>query len=206
MIEFWNDRYSKEVYAYGTAPNEYLKQAIIQYNLAGSMLLPAEGEGRNAVFAAEKGLHVTAFDISEEGKKKALALARLKNVDMEYHVGDLDKLGFKENTFDSLALIYAHFPTPIKSMYHKHLAKLLKPNGLVILEGFSKSNLEQVKLNPGIGGPKNKDMLFSKVEIEQDFENFEILELEEKMIDLEEGEFHKGQGAVIRFIGRKLPK
>ena len=206
MKEFWDERYSKEAYAYGVEPNEYLKQAITHYNLKGRMLLPAEGEGRNAVFAAAKGFQVTAFDISEEGKKKALALARLKNVQIEYLLGDLAKLEINENSFDSLALIYAHFPTPIRSMYHKQLGKFLKPNGLVILEGFSKSNLELVKFNPNVGGPKNVDMLFSKTEIEKEFESFEILELEEKVIDLDEGESHKGQAAVIRFIGRKLSK
>jgi hypothetical protein len=35
------------------------------------MLLPLEGEGRNAFYAAKTGLEVTAFDISREGKNKA---------------------------------------------------------------------------------------------------------------------------------------
>lgn len=49
--ERWNDRYSNEEFAYGKAPNNYLKEQIEKLN-AGTILFPAEGEGRNAVFAA----------------------------------------------------------------------------------------------------------------------------------------------------------
>ena len=46
-------------------------------------------------------------------------------------------------------------------------------------------------------------MLFSIDEIKSDFDNYEIIELEEKEIELKEGLFHNGQGSVIRFVGRK---
>ena len=70
----WNDRYSSEEFAYGTAPNNYLKEQLEKLK-TGSILFPAEGEGRNAVFAAKLGWKVSAFDISAEGKNKALKLA-----------------------------------------------------------------------------------------------------------------------------------
>jgi len=38
---------------------------------------------------------------------------------------------------------------------------------------------------------------------ESDFENYEIIELIEKEIELKEGLFHNGKGSVIRFVGRK---
>jgi hypothetical protein len=44
----------------------------------GSILFPAEGEGRNAVFAAKLGWAVSAFDISNEGKNKGIKLAKKK--------------------------------------------------------------------------------------------------------------------------------
>jgi len=46
-------------------------------------------------------------------------------------------------------------------------------------------------------------MLFSIAEIQDDFNNFEIITLEEKEIELNEGLFHNGLGSVIRFVGRK---
>ena len=46
-------------------------------------------------------------------------------------------------------------------------------------------------------------MLFSKQEIKDTFKNFEIIELEETQIELNEGRFHNGLASVIRFIGKK---
>jgi len=46
-------------------------------------------------------------------------------------------------------------------------------------------------------------MLFSIDEIKSDFDNYEIIELVEKEIELNEGLFHNGIGSVIRFVGRK---
>jgi hypothetical protein len=74
MNEFWNNRYSTEEYAYGTLPNEYLKEEAEKLK-PGNILFPAEGEGRNAVHAARLGWKVYAFDISTEAKLKAEKLA-----------------------------------------------------------------------------------------------------------------------------------
>jgi len=70
----WNERYSKEEFAYGKLPNNYLKEQLERLPV-GTILFPAEGEGRNAVFAAKPGWKVSAFNISVEGKNKALQLA-----------------------------------------------------------------------------------------------------------------------------------
>ncbi|MEP7171510.1 MAG: SAM-dependent methyltransferase, partial [Bacteroidota bacterium] len=51
--------------------------------------------------------------------------------------------------------------------------------------------------------PKDIGMLFSIDEIKSDFNNFEIIELSEQEIELNEGLFHNGKGSVIRFVGRK---
>ncbi len=67
----WDERYSNEEYAYGEQPNNYLKEQLEKLNV-GALLFPAEGEGRNAVFAAKLGWKVSAYDISMEGKKKAI--------------------------------------------------------------------------------------------------------------------------------------
>ena len=113
--DIWNDRYSKEGFAYGELPNNYLKAQLEQLT-PGSILFPAEGEGRNAVFAAKLGWTVSAFDISIEGKKKALRLAEINNVAIDYQVGTLQSLNYNTEQFDVLALIYAHFPADIKSI------------------------------------------------------------------------------------------
>ncbi|EJP04484.1 class I SAM-dependent methyltransferase [Leptospira interrogans] len=198
----WNERYNKEEFAFGEQPNEYLKEQLEKLKI-GTILFPAEGEGRNAVFAAKLGWNVSAFDISIEGKKKAFRLAEANQVKIDYQVGELQTLDYRSEQFDAIALIYAHFPAEIKSYYHKTLSQYLRKDGLVILEAFSKKHIHYVLKNEKVGGPRELEMLFSIDEIKSDFENYEIIELEEKEIELKEGLFHNGNGSVIRFVGRR---
>lgn len=203
MKEMWNARYRTKEYAYGIEPNAFFKSALDKYTPKGSILLAAEGEGRNAVYAAKKELEAFAFDISKEGKKKALELAESNNVRINYEVGDFQKMGYAPNSLDNGALIFAHFPPQLTSIYHQKISEIVKPGGLLILEGFSKKNLPQRIKNPKIGGPDKIEMLFSIESIKEDFYNFDILELSEGTVTLQEGLFHNGVAEVVRFIGRK---
>ena len=198
----WNERYSKDEFAYGDQPNNYLKEQLEKLSV-GTILFPAEGEGRNAVFAAKLGWTVSAFDISFEGKKKAFRLAETNKVKIDYQVGELQTLNYNPEQFDVIALIYAHFPAEVKSSYHRTLDKYLRKGGLIVFEAFSKRHIDYIAKNEKVGGPKDIGMLFSIDEIKSDFGNYEMIELEEKEIELKEGLFHNGKGSVIRFVGRK---
>jgi 2-polyprenyl-3-methyl-5-hydroxy-6-metoxy-1,4-benzoquinol methylase len=198
----WNDRYNKEEFAYGEEPNNYLREQLTKLNI-GTILFPAEGEGRNAVFAAKLGWTVSAFDISNEGKIKALKLADKNNVTIDYNVGELQTLDYETEQFDAIALIYAHFPANIKSLYHRTLDRLLKQDGIIIFESFSKKHIDYVTANENVGGSKDIESLFSIDEIIADFPNYKVIELVEKEIELNEGLYHNGRGSVIRFVGRK---
>jgi len=77
--EQWDSRYSEAEYVYGVEPNHYLRN-FLEGRPPGKILFPAEGEGRNAVYAALLGWEVEAFDQSEKGREKALRLASRKNV------------------------------------------------------------------------------------------------------------------------------
>lgn len=202
QAEFWNDRYGKSEYAYGVEPNEFLKRELIKLP-TGSILFPAEGEGRNAVFAATLGWDVYAFDQSKEGQKKANSLAENNDVKLNYTIGTFGSLPYHKDQFDAIVLIYAHFPADKRKTFYNELVSYLKPGGLVILEGFSKENLSFVEKNPGIGGPRDLSMLFSTEEVASDFDDLEPLLLVEEVVELNEGLYHIGEGAVIRFIGRK---
>lgn len=74
-LKKWNDRYRHSEYAFGEAPNEYCKAQIDKLP-TGKAIFAAEGEGRNAVYAATLGWDVSAFDISIEGKKKSTKTSR----------------------------------------------------------------------------------------------------------------------------------
>lgn len=203
MKEFWDARYSDKEYAYGTLPNQFFKESIDRIDKTGKLLLPAEGEGRNAIYAAKLGWEVFAFDISKSGKQKADQLAKSAEVSIHYEVGGLDNVSFHHQTFDAAAFIFAHFPPTLMQHLHSKIAEMIVPGGLVILEGFSKAHIEMQHLYPNVGGPKNVDMLFSFEQIKQDFMGFEVLHLSEMEIDLAEGKYHQGRAKVIQLVGRK---
>lgn len=202
LKDIWDERYKTDEFAYGEEPNVFLKEQIDKLE-PGKILFPAEGEGRNAVYAAKLGWDVVAYDISAEGKKKALKLVDKTNVKIDYKVGELENFDFHSDEFDVIAFIFAHFPATIKSEVHRNLDKLLRSGGIIIFEGFSKTNLEYVAKNQNVGGPRDIDMLFFLEEIRTYFTDYEIIMLKETTTQLSEGLYHNGVGSVVRFVGRK---
>ena len=196
QVNFWNERFGASEYVYGTAPNQFFK-AQLELLKPGDILLPAEGEGRNALYAMKQGWNVSAFDSSSSGKKKALKLSLDHGENLHYHVCDVLEFN-TDKQFDVLGLVYAHFPKEIRKEAHHHLLKFIKPNGRVIFEAFAKEQLGNTS-----GGPKNLEMLFSIEEIKEEFPQLKFEMLEQQTIQLEEGEHHKGIGEVIRFVGIK---
>jgi hypothetical protein len=86
----WNNQYITPEYIYGTEPNECLRTFLADKN-HGRILFPAEGEGRNLVYAASLGWHVDAFDQSEAGRDKAMQLSKLKGVEINYSISSLEE-------------------------------------------------------------------------------------------------------------------
>lgn len=197
MTEFWNQRFGQSEYVYGKQANVYFKQCLDQLT-PGSLLLPAEGEGRNAVYAASQGWTVTAFDSSAEGQKKALSLAEELGVQIDYQLVGFDEFDWQGPAFECLALIYTHQPAEKRQLYHRQLVQFLKPGGRLIVEGFSKA-----QLGKSSGGPQRLDMLYSAEELQEDFAAFSNLEIEEVNTVLEEGNYHVGEASVIRCLGIK---
>jgi cyclopropane fatty-acyl-phospholipid synthase-like methyltransferase len=197
MNNFWNERYAEADFAYGCEPNVYLNENISKIT-KGKILFPAEGEGRNAVFAAQLGYEVSAFDTSEEGQKKAIQLAQNCKTSIDYKVGFLEDLNYSENEFHAIVLIYAHVPAEIRKQFHHKLLSLLKPNGIIIFEAFGKEQLKYTS-----GGPKDIKMLFSEEEIKEEFPNVQFSILETIETELNEGKYHIGRANVVRFIAKK---
>jgi phosphoribosyl-ATP pyrophosphohydrolase len=196
MKDFWNERYARKEYIYGRVPNEFFKNFIDKHEPMGSLLLPAEGEGRNAVYAAIKGWQVWATDFSEEARKKAVAWAQHNNVEIAYEVADLNFWDTEFN-FDAIALIYMHLPPELRTRVHKKLIGKLKPGGVIILEAFSKKQTEY-----GSGGPSDTQLLYSTDILRDDFAGLKIDYIQERLVDLDEGFFHSGEASVIRMIAK----
>ncbi len=202
MEEFWNERYSQSDFAYGELPNEYLKEKLKTIPV-GKILFACEGEGRNAVYASKLGWDSYAFDQSQEGKNKAELLALKKEVEIDYLVSDMENIPYKKESFDALVLIFAHFPKEKRKDFHRKLALLLKKNGTLIVEGFSKNHIGFQKENPKAGGPKDVDMLYDLEEFKSDFKGFEFQEAFQTETELNEGMYHIGKASVIRILAIK---
>ncbi len=195
MKKLWNERFGQTEYIYGKAPNDFFVTQLRELK-KGEILLPAEGEGRNAVYAAVKGWSVTAFDYSDEGRKKALQLASEYDVNIDYRILHAEEFNTTEK-YDAVALIFAHFAGEERKVLFQKLENCLKKKGLIIIEVFSKNQLGRTS-----GGPQNLDLLYSKDEIVALFPNIEFMILEETKVMLKEGSHHEGEAAVIRAVGR----
>lgn len=202
MKQFWDERYKQESYVYGKNPNQFFRSKLNNLQ-PGTIFLPAEGEGRNAVFAAKKGWEVFAWDISTEAEKKARRLAEEEKVKINYSTAPLSSLGLKKGEFDAIALIYVHFPAEERKDLFRYFQYILKDGGQLIFEGFGSKHVDYQKRDSAVGGPKEAKMLFSLKEIKDAFTHLEILEFYEGEIELNEGAYHKGTGWVIRFVGQK---
>ncbi|MBL7905780.1 MAG: methyltransferase domain-containing protein [Bacteroidales bacterium] len=197
MKNTWDERYAQPEYIYGKQPNAWLAEKLKEIPV-GRILFPAEGEGRNAVYAATLGWEVTAFDQSAEGRSKALRLAAEKNVQIVYNLSDLTHFEAEPGSFDVIALIFVHMPEEIRSRVHKTLTKYLKPGGYLILEAFTK---DQLKNNSG--GPKTEQLLYNNEQITGDFPELDFLESGDAIAHLDEGLLHRGEANVVRLFARK---
>ena len=195
MKDIWDKRYASDEYVYGIHPNIFLKEKLKDVK-PGKILLPAEGEGRNAVHAAGLGWDVYAFDFSSKAREKALLLGKEKSVSIQYAVHGMEDADYEQESFDALALIYAHNSNRMDN--HRQLINFLRPGGTVILEAFSKA-----QINNDTGGPKNISMLYSIEELKADFSQLSELDVWEKEVILNEGKLHSGKFSIIRLIGKK---
>lgn len=193
---FWNARFGAEPTVYGEGPNVFFAQQLARLK-PGRILLPGDGEGRNAVYAATKGWSVRSFDASSVGVVKALAMAERLGVTIEAEVGDAHDWAPGE-AFDAVALCYLHLPPPLRAEFHPRVAGWLKPGGTLILEGFGPGQLAFSS-----GGPRALDMLFTTAMLEADFAGLEVQLCVTEEAVLDEGPYHQGRAELTRLVARK---
>lgn len=199
MKEFWDQRYSEQDYVYGQQPNEYLRHFLETENLrSGRILLPGEGEGRNAVYAARKGWEAIAFDQSLVGREKAMRLAAENNVYLRYDVCDVRDFSFEDNTYDLIGLFFFHLPPDLRAWAHERFVAALRPGGMLVAELFTPAQLGKPS-----GGPKSLELLYDAPSLGADFDKLNIRYLAEEKIYLREGKYHQGEAEVARLIAQK---
>ena len=197
MQQFWDQRYVENETVYGNEPNKFFK-LFIDLHKPGTLLLPGEGEGRNAVYAASKGWQVDAFDFSQVAREKALDFARGERVIINYELKNI--VDFKAGKqYDAVGLIFVHLPEVLRRKFHQEVYNSIKPGGFMVLEAFAK---EQAQLESG--GPRDATLLYDVPSLCNDFPFLHMLSCEQKDIFLDEGDYHKGKASVLRMIGQRL--
>jgi len=193
----WDERYSTEVYAYGTNPNEFLVENV-NHIPKGKVLSLAEGEGRNAVFLAKQGYDVTAVDGSVVGLNKARKLAQENDVVVEFIHADLADYDLGENKWDGIVAIFCPIPSSLRKELYKKVIAGLKQNGVFLLEAYTPEQLKH-----GTGGGTSVDVLQTEDSLRSELAGLKFKHLAELERDVREGVYHTGIGAVVQAIATK---
>ncbi len=197
MKEFWDQRYSEPGFAYGMEPNAFFRE-VLDSLTPGKLLLPGEGEGRNAIYAAGKKWKVRAFDKSIVAREKALEWAESLDLQFEYQQANLEEFKCWKPIYDLIAIIYIHLLPETRSQVHRQLSKCLKPGGKILIECFHKNQLKYKT-----GGPPIAEMLYHEDDMVSDFPDLEIERCEETLVDISDGKYHSGRSSVVRLIANK---
>jgi SAM-dependent methyltransferase len=165
----------------------------------GKTLVVADGEGRNSVYLASKGFDVTATDYSKVGLTKAKRLAEERGVAVEYVVENIFERDWTTEHYDNVIAVFIQFVPPSDmTKVLTGLATAVKPNGTLLLHGYTPKQVEF-----GTGGPPNPEHMYTEAMLRGIYENLDIRLCEEYQDMLHEGSGHSGRSALIDFVGIK---
>lgn len=194
----WDERYSDAFASYGTSPNDFVAARATDIP-AGPVLVIAAGEGRDAVFLAERGHAVHAVDLSAVGLANAVALAEERGVRITTEVADLATYDFGEQRWSGIVAIWAHVPPSVRTDMHRRCVASLAPGGVYIGEAYAPAHLGR----PGVGGPPDVALLMTPDGMREELAGLEFLWCKEVERDVAEGRYHSGPSTTTQVVARK---
>lgn len=198
-LDRWNRRFGAEGYLFGTAPNGFLASQADLLRPGERALSIADGEGRNGVWLAERGLDVLAIDFSPVGLAKAEKLAAERGVTLETRQTDIAVWDWDTGTFDVIAAIFIQFAAPpLRAKIFAGIRRALRPGGRLILQGYRPKQLEY-----GTGGSKEVANMYTAELLTAAFASLEIRHLREHDSVVHEGTGHDGMSALIDLVAVK---
>lgn len=144
MSDYFRTQYEKlyegDEYYWGLEPAEFLDPLLDAVNRSPSALSVLDigcGEGKDAVYLAQKGCAVTAFDLTESGIRKTKLLAEHRGVNVNAFVADINSFEV-DGPFDviySTGSIQYLFEKNIDPFFRK-IHSLTKLGGFVYFNVF----------------------------------------------------------------------
>ena len=193
----WDARYSEPGWAFGTEPNDFLREQA--HTLPpGRVLCLAEGQGRNAVWLAGLGYDVTAVDVSSVGLEKAQGLARERGVRIETVCADLATFVIEPDAWSGVVSIFAHVESAVRRRIHAAVVAGLAPGGVLLLEAYRPQQLGR-----GTGGPPEDERMLDLTRLRDELGSLEWVLARELERDIVEGRRHTGIGCVVQLVARR---
>jgi len=193
----WDERYSGDDYAFGTAPNDFL--VLMEDRLPrGKALCLGEGEGRNAVWLAGQGFDVTGVDASRVGLDKGLRLAKDRGVTIQVVHADLSDYAVEPAAWNVIVSIFCHLPPALRCTLHADAVAGLKPGGMFLLEAYTPA-----QLGMGTGGPPTLERMMDLETLRIELAGLKFVHARELERTVHEGDYHNGSGAVVQIVGIK---
>src|SRR5262245_10666796 len=166
--EDWDRRYAAVENLWATRPNRFLV-AEAQDLPPGRALDLACGEGQNAIWLATLGWEVTGVDYSEVAITKARARAERDGVAVEFTSADLVEYDPAPAAYDLVLVLYLHIPSAERGAVHAKASAAVAPGGTFLLLGHDLANATE-----GVGGPSDRDLLYTADEIAAELPDLEI--------------------------------
>lgn len=162
----WDDRYAAADLVWSAGPNATVA-ALVESRPPGRALDLAAGEGRNALWLAQRGWDVTAVDFS------AVAIERTDQLADERLGADRDRLRTlvadvlrwepPPAAYDLVLVVFLHLSAPDLTVVHRRAATALAPGGLLVVLAHDRSNLDG-----GYGGPQDRTVLPTPADVVAD--------------------------------------
>jgi SAM-dependent methyltransferase len=195
----WEERFAKDGYLFGTEPVPFLLKHDAFFQAGQSILSIAEGEGRNGVYLAKKGLDVTGVEFAPSAVAKAEELARANNVAPQFIQSDLFDWDWPTEAFDITLGLFFQFVGPAeRNVLWRKMRDATRPGGLIMIHGYTPKQLEF-----GTGGPPCTENMYTSSDFADQIANCDVLVCEEYDAEQNSGSAHVGMSALIDFIARK---
>jgi 2-polyprenyl-3-methyl-5-hydroxy-6-metoxy-1,4-benzoquinol methylase len=138
----WDERYRSAQLIWSAAPNQFVAELLADAD-PGRALDLACGEGRNALWLAERGWQVTAVDFSPVALAKAGTLAEARGLQVDWLAADVTEYQPAEGAYDLVLIVYLHLSADQISRVLHAAAAAVAPGGRLLLVGHDRDNLTE---------------------------------------------------------------